>query len=259
MIALRKLALLMGLVVIAAGTSVAGAPAWAVADLFDAPVKVEHLPLPADPANPQAKAQLSCFYFPHFAVKEIDLGQPGADQLSIIPIAAGAKRPVCKRENIDSEIVIRGEDWSGYFWGVRGSYIFFSAEDGWNGGMGFAVFDANAKKLFEDAAKTWHSVQPGKDGVSMRYLRVYEAPCSLKGDDGAGCWQQIQKDTGLSEAAMPDCTATYQAEQQRTPNLAQQVLADPTVFDYEVSVWLGDADHTMKPAGAKVLNCRPAE
>jgi hypothetical protein len=233
--------------------------AQAAGGLFDAPIKLVRLPLPADPANPQAKAQLSCFYFPRFAVKEVDLGELGAEQLSIIPVAQGAKRPVCKRDNIDSEIVIPGDEWSGYFWGVKGGYVFFSAEDGWNGGMGFAVFDMNAKKLFEDAAKTWHSIQAVGPGATLRYQRVYEAPCSLKGEDGAGCWQQIQKDTGLASASEPDCSATYAAEQRRTPTLAQQVLTDPTVFDYEVTVALGPPGHTIKPAGDKVLACRPAE
>ncbi len=33
--------------------------AQAAGGLFDAPIKLVRLPLPADPANPQAKAQLS--------------------------------------------------------------------------------------------------------------------------------------------------------------------------------------------------------
>ena len=234
-------------------------PVRAADSLFDAPIKLVRLPLPADPANPQAKAQLSCFYFPRFMVKEVDLGELGSEQLSITPVAQGAKRPVCKRENIDSEIVIPGDEWSGYFWGVKGGYVFFSAEDGWNGGMGFAVFDMNAKKLFEDTAKTWHSIQAVGPGATLRYQRVYEAPCSLKGEDGAGCWQQIQQDTGLAHAIEPDCSAAYEAEQRRTPTLAQQVLTDPTVFDYEVAVSLGPPGHTIKPAGDKILACRPAE
>jgi len=119
------------LLVLLLGLALAALPAAAQASgLFDTPIKLVRLPLPADPANPQAKAQLSCFYFAHFMVKEVDLGQPGAEQLSILPIAAGTKRPVCKRENVDGELVVQGEDWSGYFWGAEGGYIFFSAEDG---------------------------------------------------------------------------------------------------------------------------------
>jgi len=238
-----------------------GALPAAAANLFDTPAKTIHLPLPADPANPTDKAQLSCFYFPRFMVKEVDLGEVGAEQLSIVPVAtgAGAKKPVCKRENVDGEKVVSAEDWGGYFWGAKGNYVFFSSEDGWNGGMGFAVFDLDAKKLFEDTAKTWHSIQVVEGGATLRYQRVYEAPCSIKGEDGEGCWSQIQKDTGLADTPAPDCTAPYEAEQRRTPNLAQQVLNDPTVFDYDVSVTLGAPGHMTKPASDKVLNCRPAE
>jgi hypothetical protein len=248
------------LLLLAAALTLAGAmPAAEGANLFDAPAKVIHLPLSADPANPQAKAQLSCFYYPHFMVKEVDLGELGAEQLSLIPVAPGAKPPVCQKENLNNEIVISGDDWSGYFWGVKGNYVLFTAEDGWNDGMGFAVFNTDAKKIFEDVAKTWHSLQAANSGLSMRYERVYEAPCSIKGEDGQGCWAQIQKDTGLTNTAVPDCTATYQAEQQRTPNLAQQVLNDPTVFDYNVSAVVSSTMHMTKPVSGKVLNCRPAE
>ena len=58
---------------------------------------------------------------------------------------------------------------------------------------------------------------------------------------------------------MPDCTAPYEAEQRRTPNLAQQVLNDPTVIDYEAAVALSAGGHATKPTTQKVLNCRPAE
>ena len=231
----------------------------AAAGLFDTPTKLLRLPLAADPANPEAKAQLSCFYYPHFMVKEVDLGELGSEQLSIIPIAAGQKKPTCRRENSPEEKIVSPNDWSGYFWGVKGGFVFFSAEDGWNGGMGFAVFTAaDAKKIFEDAAKTWRSIQLTASGVTMRYQRVYEAACSLLTDESA-CWQQIGQDTGIAAKKAPDCTATYAAEQKRTPSFATQVLSDPTVFDYDVAVTV-TADAVKKtPVSNKVLNCRPAE
>jgi hypothetical protein len=238
----------------------AGVPgAEAAAGLFDNPAKLVQLPLPADPANPDTKAQLTCAYYPHFMVKEIDLGELGAQQLSIVPIATGQGNPACRAENSAEEKVISAKDWSGYFWGVKGGYVFFSADDGWNGGIGFAVFSAEqAGKLFEDAAKTWHSVRLSSDGLMLRYQRVFEAKCSLRAEP-AGCWQQIRQDTGLTGAAGPDCTAAYAAEQKRTPAFAEQVLADPTVFDYEVVVTLDAGDARSTPASAKIVNCRPSE
>jgi hypothetical protein len=227
--------------------------------LFDTPAKILRLPLAGDPANPGAKAQLSCFYYPHFMVKEVDLGELGAEQLSLIPIAAGQKKPTCVRANVPTEMVVSPDDWTGYFWGVKGSYVFFSAGDGWNGGMGFVIFAAGeAKKIFEDAAKTWRSIKLTASGLSMRYQRVYEAPCSLLADQAA-CWKQIGQDTGITDANAPDCTAAYALEQKRTPAFATQVLSDPTVFDYDVTTAIIATAIKATPDSGKVLNCRPAD
>jgi hypothetical protein len=233
--------------------------AKASAGLFDAPKKLVRLSLPSDPANPQAKAQLSCFYYPQFMVKEIDLGELGAQQLSITAIASGQARPGCRRENSTDEKLISSDDWSGYFWGVKGGNVFFSAEDGWNGGMGFAVFTATeGKKIFEDAAKTWRSIQLSASGLAMRYQRVYGASCSLRAEE-ASCWQQIERETGLAGTSPPDCTAAYLAEQKRTPTFAQQVLGDPSVLDYDVNVTIDASAAKIVPVSGKALNCRPAD
>lgn len=58
-----------------------------------------------------------------------------------------------------TEIVIERIDktdngWSGYFKGVRGNYIFFDGDDGYDGGVPFAIYDGtNAQKLFEDSVR----------------------------------------------------------------------------------------------------------
>jgi hypothetical protein len=228
------------------------------AALYDKPIRVQHLPLPSDPLNPQAKAVLSCFYFRHFMVKEVDLGSKGADQLSILPIAVGAGTPACRRDNAADEKVMSPDDWSGYFDGVKGGYVFFSADDGWNGGLGFAVFTAaDAKKTFEDVAKKWHSIALTPSGVAVRYERVYGAKCSLQADK-AGCWRQIEQDTGL-QGAPPDCTAAYEAEEKRTPTMIQSVIDDPTIIDYEAAASIGPGGSTIASATGKAIACRPSE
>src|SRR5579863_5177001 len=102
-----------GAALVSLGSAGAAAPS-----LFDKPVKTVKQALPKDKDNPQAKPALICSYYPHFMVKQIDLGGPGADQLSILPIAAGATAPPCKRDNVAGEIVL--QDWSGYLKGVKG-------------------------------------------------------------------------------------------------------------------------------------------
>jgi len=239
-------------IVLSAGTAVAAQ------GLYDKPARVQHLPLPADPQNPQAKPVLSCFYFRHFMVKEVDLGEPGAEQLSILSIEAGQQAPVCRRDNATDEKLVSPDDWSGYFDGVKGGYVFFSAEDGWNDGMGFAVFTAaDVKKVFEDVAKKWRSITLTPSGIAMRYERVYGAKCSLQADK-TGCWQQIERDTGLHGAA-PDCAAAYVAEEKRTPTMVQGVIDDPTIVDYEAAASVGPGGSSIAPVTGNAIRCRPSE
>ncbi|HEY2445213.1 MAG TPA: hypothetical protein VGI20_05680 [Rhizomicrobium sp.] len=243
----------------ALAAAIAGTVAAAPASLMEAspwlekPVKIVRAPLPRDPDNPQAKAELSCTYYPHFAVKQIDLGEIGADQLSILP--AGAP---CRKDNSANEKVVSANDWTGYFEGAKGDYIIFDAEDGWNDGLGFAVFTPEGRRLFEDVARKWKGIELRPSGVALRYVRVYEAPCTLEVDADA-CWQKIRKATGLTDASPPDCRAAYVREQKRTPQLARQVLNDPTIVDYEVVATIGANSRTVTAATGKALRCRPAE
>ena len=228
------------------------------AALFDKPEEVVRVPLPRDPQNPQAKARLSCIYFSRFMVKEVDLGEKGAEQLSILPLA-GDRKPVCRRQNAADERVVAADDWSGYFKGVKGDFVFFDADDGWNDGIGFAVVAAaSGKKLFDDVAKSIAAVTLSADGVSVRYVRVFGASCSLKADPALS-WQQVRRDTALADAAPPDCNALYEKEQRRTPAAAQQVIADPTIIDYEAVATITTDANKLAPVSGTALGCRPAE
>jgi len=243
--------------VMAACAVIAAVPARAAPSvLFDKPIKLVRHALPRDPDNPQAKPEIRCSYYPHFMVKEIDLGEPGADQLSILPLAAG-KAPDCKRANASDEIVVK--EWSGYLKGVKGDYIFWDADDGWNGGLGFAVTTADGKKLFEDVAKpTLRAVELAPDGsLTLRYTRVYGAPCSLRAD-AAGCWDKIKQQTGLADPA-PDCRAAYEREMKRVPKFAQQTIDDPTAVDYEAVTTISGGTAKIAAATGKALACRPED
>ena len=220
---------------------------------LDRPLKIVRVPLPRDPDNPQAKPELSCTYYPRFAVKQIDLGELGASQLSVL-----ADGSPCRKENATNEKIVSAKDWTGYFEGVKGNDIFFTAEDGWNDGLGFAVFTADARKLFEDVAKKWAGIELTPSGILLRYERVYEAPCSLQ-SGAAACWQTIRKATGLTDASPPDCKAAYVREQKRTPKFASQVLRDPTVIDFDVSITIEARTQKITPATGKALRCRPAD
>jgi hypothetical protein len=223
--------------------------------LFDKPAEVVKIPLARDPLNPQAKPMLSCFYFGGFAVKQIDRGEVGAERLSILPIAAGEK-PACAEAQAGGEIVIDSAEWSGYFKGAKGDYVFFDAADGWNGGLGFAIFTASGKKVLEDVAKGILMLKPMESGIALKYRRVYGAKCSLFAD-ATGCWAAIRKETGLVQPTPPDCSAAYKREQKRTPASASQIAADPTVIYYEVETVVAAGAGRSSAAPGKV-SCEPA-
>lgn len=209
---------------ILAGAMLAGA-AVAAPNVFDKPVSTKIVPLPPDPANPQAKPKRSCFYYPGFLVKEVDLGEKGADELSI---ADGASP--CTAKIVGEKVV---KDWSGYFLGVKSRFVFFNSDDGYDGGLPFAVFDATSgKKLFEDSREgdAFRSVAVNKGELTMRYRRVFLAPCSLFAD-AKGCWKKIAAATGLSEPP-PNCNKAYKDEMTRTPKFAAAVAKAKSVVAY---------------------------
>lgn len=239
------------------------APARSVAAAtspFDAPLKVVRVPLPRDADNPKSRPKVSCFYFQRFMVKEVDLGEVGAQQLSILPTPAGPAKVACREANGPGERVVDPKDWSGYFDGVRGAYVIFTSGDGWNGGMGFAVYSAaTGKKVFDDTYRSrFQSLEPAPAGLTLRYLRVYAAQCSI-GSDAAGCWRQIRRATGLTDSMPPDCAALYVGETRRTPKFAARARNDPTVVDYPVTVAVRGDAATITPASAKAAACRPAD
>lgn len=130
-------------VIVAACVSFAGASENAAP--FDKPVKVDAVALPKDELNPDAKPKITCSRYPPFMVKEVDLGEVGAEKLALL--AANAP---CEREN-ERERVIE-DDTAGYVMGVSGGFVFFRAADGWNGGLPFVVYDAKTgERLLDDS------------------------------------------------------------------------------------------------------------
>jgi hypothetical protein len=236
----------------------AAAMAAPTASPYDPPLRTVRVALPKDRDNPQAKPEVTCAYFSDFMVKQVDLGEVGAAQLSIVPSAA-ASPPTCRRDNVAAERVVSPDAWTGYFEGAKGRFVIFSAEDGWNGGMGFAVIDARTgRKLFDDAYKIRiDTLSADAASLTMNYRRVYAAKCSLKADT-AGCWRRITNATGLTGAA-PDCADAYAREARRTPKFARQVRDDPTVIDYDVSLRIDSQGTRLVPASGHAAVCRPAD
>jgi hypothetical protein len=250
--------------------------AQAAESVFDPPLDTKTQVFPEAKDTP--KTTLTCRYYPHFMVKQIDEGDIGADQLSIVPSSGGAKPP-CQRDNLPAEKVVNPDDWTGYFKGVKGDFVFFDAEDGVNGGLGFAVFTPDARKLFDDsAAGELESAALNGETLTLRYTRSFAGACS-EPKEGAGCWAQIAAAAGIDKAAKPDCAAGYAkleranagsyCEQEGDKSAqcvanhlkefeAQHWDESPSVVAYRVETVLGPGKPAVK-ALSGALSCSPAD
>ena len=243
---------------------------------FDRPLQTRHAA--------QGKKEIRCFTFAHLMVKEIDAHEIGDEQISILPIASPTERPPCQARNVASERIVPTASWSGYFLGVRGDYVFLSAEDGVNGGMGFSVYrGADTTSVFHDSVKferdhmLFQSVAIDGSGLKLRYTKVYSGKCSVQ-TDGTACWSQIAAAAQIAATPAPDCAAGYLRSKQemaaarceiqsRKNNAAclkvemERQAADdasPSVIDYVVDVSLQPPAQTMTAVGG-ALACRPAD
>jgi hypothetical protein len=254
-----------------------GAAALAApASIFDAPRSTKVVKLPTASG---AKAAVTCRYYPSFMVKEVDEGEIGASQLAIVPTTKDSTAPTCARNNLPNQKTIAPNDWSGYFKGVKGDYVFFDAEDGVNGAMGFAVFDVAAKKLFDDSASgQFKDVTVEGDTITLSYRRSFSARCSVV-KEGASCWTQIATAAGLAAASSPDCARGYleakkemakarcEANEDKSASCVATTLGEldrqrwdesPSVVTYDVRTVIASGRPTTTAAGP-ALSCHPAD
>jgi hypothetical protein len=155
-------------------------------------------------------------------------------------------------------MVVDAKQWSGYFKGVKGDFVFFDADEGTNDAMGFAVFSGlDGTKIFEDVTAGVRAVElitpaggaADTAAVKLSYRRTYQASCSLRADE-KNCWSKIREATGLADLAPPDCAAAYKGA----------AASDPSVIGYSAAVVL-DLRHTVPrvtPA-SKATGCRAAD
>jgi hypothetical protein len=254
-------------------------------ETFDKPVRQQRVEL-GKAANPLSdRHRVTCYYFASFMVKEVDLGEVGAERLGIVPTTAqGTAR--CTRARGKEEMVVDPKEWSGYFMGVKNGYVFFSGDDGWNGATPFAIFDSKTgKKLFEDSAKPFMSLATRKaeirfvtrpdQPIAMQYMRVVTDDCMILKD--AECWQRMAAKYFLNAAAVPDCRKGYQASaeemaegrcqgkkgplaaciEKERPLALKQAFDAPSVISYPVEVELGGTP-SLRPIGP-AAGCWPSD
>lgn len=260
---------------ILAGVLALNSMLWAAS--FDQPVLKRTVDLGPSPARRGDHAKVTCFFYRHFMVKEVDLGEKGAERLAIVPTDKTTDR-ACTRRHDPGEREINSDDWSGYFKGVKGNLVFLDADDGWNGGLGFAIFDARtAKKIFDDVALGELKLIDRSDRtLAIQYTRVADGGCVMLKDAGA-CWEKISTKLGLDGREAPDCKAGYEksaremakgrCQAQHADNaqclekelpLAESQAADaPSVIVYPVELVL-ESEPVVHPVAGD-LRCWPSD
>lgn len=218
---------------------------------FDAPIRIETVDLGASPYYPDGEAgpptALTCYYFPDFMVKEHELGERGAEWLSIL--LNPEETPECKSSHEPGERILE-YPWGGYFMGVKGNLVFLRGSDTVNGGLSFVVYDSsNGKKIFEDSA--YHGRGPSsslvqvvstREGYLLKYLRVALTACNLN-SEGAACWNEIKAEYALRSDDMPLCRGY--------DHIADLVGTDQveSVISYAVEVTLSPLPSIQSVAG----------
>lgn len=239
------------------------------ADGFDPPRRHTEVAIAHSESGQPGK--VSCDDYDGFRIKQVDLGEKGAEELSMLTFNPRSPPPPCRRADAPGE---RGvTDWFGYFKGVKGRYAFFDGDDGWEAGsVGFAVFSVDTgKKLFDDAAVG--SLHFSPTGLSFR--RAFRAKCSVLAD--AKCWKQTAAALGLT-GAIPDCATAYRGASEGMAKarcrvrdgrvndvcIAEQLrdnpmytADDPSVFVYDVTID-ALAHPVIRPsAPAEPVGCAP--
>jgi hypothetical protein len=255
------------------------------ASLFDRPVQTQRVVLGPSPNSPGQQSVVRCATYAGFMVKEIDTAEVGDDQISVLPLQSPAERPACQAANRLGEKIVPSDTWGGYFLGVKAGWLLLSAEDGVDGGMGFAVMrsDEPSRLLFQDLATLDHdrvglrAVSVEGDRLRLRYTRLFAAPCSVQ-TDRATCWARIVTETHVPPAPVPDCAAGYlrakrelaagrceaQSHGGDAACLSEELagMADwdtsPSVIGYDVEVVVGPGGPQRTAMGA-AGSCWPAD
>lgn len=161
--------------------------------VFDAPTKVETKPL-------EQNRTLTCWRYPNVLVKQVDAHEKGAQRLSFVRFESAG--PACDETLAPSEKVL--DDWSGYFAGAFGALVIFDGDDGWNGGMGFAVYDATTgKQVFKDARVG--AMTSTKD--ALLYKRLVSLDCNASTDQA--CAAKAMTLVNTKQNLLPLCQKGY--------------------------------------------------
>jgi hypothetical protein len=242
------------------------------------PQKLERVDLPPRCAV-CPPGRVTCAWYAGFMVREVDLGDLGAEALAIVPRGRKRPDPACGPERVRGELSVTGaaDPWSGYFEGARGRFVFFRAQESRGDALAFAVYDAETgERVHSDAAIGPAKISGKGERVGLSYVRRAVAPCSPIAE-GEECWKRIR--TALSVGGEPpDCAEPYRLANEEAAKAACQGAAAgarcveaelrlrpafppfvPPALTYEVEMPDLGSPQERASSAARVLSCRPSE
>ena len=205
-------------------------------------------------SNDDPNGQIECTYYRDLMVRESGTDTPDPNDATLVPIAAGAPRPVCDATHHNGEITLKTQGYS--FAGRKSGFLLFSATDP-NGAIPFMVFDTGSGKIiFQDgtpADRGFRTVAVENGALHLRYTRGFNASCSIM-QDATGCWSRLVTEGEIPPSmaqAVPSpklCAASYKA--------AHATADDPSVLSYEVDTVV-DASGNARVAPRGPVDCSP--
>jgi hypothetical protein len=248
---------------------------------FDRPIHVRRIATGRSESDPRQQNELRCFTYAHFMIKEIDHREVADQQVSLLPVVAGAEPPCQTANRADERVFPPGR--LGYaFLGVKQDYVFLSDGEVFNGGIAFAVYRGPSQApvfedtvLIQDTPRPFQAIEVNGDTLRLRYTRLQDSACSLFAD-GQPCWDRFAAAAGIPPGPAPDCGAAYRAARrahatatcrQSAPGdpacIARSLsglpaeVAGPSIARYEIWAEVRKTGHTMRPTG-KPATCWPA-
>jgi hypothetical protein len=209
---------------------------------FDAPLKTEIIPT-------TGKAALHCLTFPNFLLKWEEDGPI----TPVIYILKGKGPWTCAA-------TMKGELHFGSWPIVRvkGPYIVLHYNPRAAYGSPFTVFDTRRWR-YVDAAMTigdFTAVRLDGEVLVLDYRRQVSPECSLYYGDATECWGIVKKQSGLTDAMMPDCRTPY--EKAKRERDVADITDYPAIVTYNAEARIADGKVTYM-ARSGLLTCEPQD
>ncbi len=229
---------------------------WAAAEpmpeekLFDVPSANQELDATAGPHPAEA---LRCHWYADLMIRETATDSPGMGPSYVVHPGSRGARPVCRAAPGAGDIKLDVE--SQTLLGRKGSYVVYQSTDA-PGAEPFVVLHlSDGHQVYTDqksalptktSAAGLHAVTVEGDALHLRYLRAYDATCSLL-KDGDACWSKAMKEGRFSRAIaaqsppIADCRAAYKG--------SAEAASYPSTIVYDV-------DMTVTPDGKVSVRSR---